>query len=543
MSIRLLWLLCLLLSPSAAFGQLVTLQGQTSASNAIAPTFTVQGAVINSVTGEPVHAALVQIHFPRQSSILTAADGKFRFEGIPQSQINLTVRKPGYFSEQELQQGAPYLNRPIQVGPGMPPVILTLVPEGVIYGRVTGSDGEPIQNLPVRLLYGALTQGERNWQQRGGGQTNDEGEFRLFGLMPGIYYLLAGPQAARMPPPGPASNFASQGYGATYYGGGSDIESAAPITITPGKQMRADVSVRPEPFHQISGLVVGAPTGMPVNVQLSTPDGQMVPGGVRTNPQNGAFMAFVPAGSYVLKATLQGKGGLAGVGSQPVTVTGDMAGLRLDVGPTAVVPITVEVHSTRNIEPAQYENARQFVNVQRNLLGSMIPRVFTSSLEGSPESRSLAIRNVEPGAYKVRIRPNVPWYVESARRGPANLLTDNLSIESGDVGAPIEIVLRDDSSALKGVVLSKGQPAQGIVVLTSDSSAQGTITLAVTPTGQFERKDLPPGDYRAIAFDRIDGLEYANPEAMRAFSATMQPVHLVPNGEATLKLELQTRGE
>jgi hypothetical protein len=220
-----------------------------------------------------------------------------------------------------------------------------------------------------------------------------------------------------------------------------------------------------------------------------------------------------------------------------------MDGLRLDVGPTAVVPITVEVHSTRNIEPAQYENARQFVNVQLNLQGSMIPRVFTSTLEGSPESRSLAIRNVEPGAYKVRIRPNVPWYVESARRGPANLLTDNLSIESGDVGAPIEIVLRDDSSALKGVVWSKGQPAQGIVVLTSDSSAQGTITLAVTPTGQFETRDLPPGDYRAIAFDRIDGLEYANPEAMRAFSATMQPVRLVPNGEATLKLELQTRGE
>src|SRR5690348_13554740 len=101
MSIRLLWLLCLLLSPGAAFAQLVAPQVQISAPNAIAPTFTVQGAVINSVTGEPVHAALVQIHVPHQNSMLTAADGKFRFEGIPQSQINLTVRKPGFFSEQE----------------------------------------------------------------------------------------------------------------------------------------------------------------------------------------------------------------------------------------------------------------------------------------------------------------------------------------------------------------------------------------------------------------------------------------------------------
>jgi hypothetical protein len=542
MSIRLLWLLCLFISSGPAFGQLSAPQIQISPSNTIAPTFTVQGVVINSVTGDPVHAALVQIHFPRQNSMLTAADGKFRFEGIRQSQINLTVRKPGFFSEQELQQGAPYLNPSIHVGPEMPPVILKLVPEGVIYGRVTAPDGEPIQNLPVRLLYGALTEGERNWQQRGGGQTNDEGDFRLFGLLPGIYYLVVGPLASPMPPGRPGDS-APQGYGATYYGGGSDVESAAPITLTPGKQMRADLSLSPEPFHQISGLVVGAPPGMPVNVQLSTPDGQTVPGGVRTNPQSEAFMASVPSGSYVLKATLQGKGGLLGAGSQPLTVTGDMAGIRLDVGPTAIVPITVEIRSTRNIEPAQYQNADQFVNVQLTLQGSLMRRMFTSALEGPPEARSLAIRNVEPGTYKVRIRPNGPWYVESARRGPTNLLTDSLSIETGNVGAPIEINLRDDSAALKGVVFSKGQPAQGVVILISDSSAQRAITLPVAPTGEFQIRDLPPGDYRAIAFDRVNDLEYANPEAMRAFSASMQSVRLAPNGEVTLKLELQTRGE
>jgi len=203
----------------------------------------------------------------------------------------------------------------------------------------------------------------------------------------------------------------------------------------------------------------------------------------------------------------------------------------------------VEVHSTRNIEPAQYQNAGQFVNVQLTVQGSVNRRVFTSRLDGPPENRSLSIPNVEPGIYKVRIRTNWPWYVESARRGLANLLNDDLSVETGDVGAPIEIVLRDDSASLKGVVLSKGQPAQGIVVLTSDSSAQATIALPVAPSGEFQIRDLPPGDYRAIAFDRIDGLEYANPEAIRAFAASMQPIRLAPNGEAALKLELQTRGE
>jgi len=549
MSIRLLWLFSILISPIPAYRQLLARQFQVNPPNPNAPTFALQGTVVNSVTGEPVHAALVQIHFPRQNSMLTAADGKFRFEGIPQSQVNLTVRKPGFFSEQELRQGAPYVDSPIQVGPEMPPVILKLVPEGVIYGRVTGSDGEPINNLPVRLLYGAIMEGERNWQPRGegAGQTNDEGDFRLFGLMPGIYHLQAGPRASPMPPPGRATD-PPQGYGAAYYGG-SDTASAAPIEIAPGKQIRADLSVKSELFHQISGLVVGAPKEMPVNIQLFTPDGQTVPVGIRirTNPQNGAFMGYVPSGSYVLKATVQGKNGPLGVGSQPLTVTGDLAGIRLDVGPTAIIPIATELRTTHDVQPNiqsdPRQNERQLVNVQLTPQGTVLRYIRGSTIEGPPENRSLAIRNVEPGAYKVRIRPLGPWYVESARRGPANLLTDDLTIDAGDLGAPIEIVLRDDFAALTGTILSKGHPTPGIVIFAPDSKGQTPILLPVRTEGKFEQRDLQPGEYRVFAFDRIDGLEYANPEAMRSFSAAAQLVRLAPNGQAMVNLELQTRGE
>jgi hypothetical protein len=541
MSSRALWLLSLLIAPVLALAQLSSPQLQLNPANSTAPTFSVQGIVINPVTGLPVHAALVQIHFPRQSSLLTATDGKFRFDGIPQAPINLTVRKPGFFSEQELRQGAPSVDHPIQVGPDMPPVILKLVPEGVIYGRVTGPDGEPINNLPVRLLYGALTEGERNWQQRGGGQTDDEGEFRLFGLMPGIYYLEAGPRASQ-PAPGRATD-PPRGYGAAYYGGGSDMASAAPIEITPGKQIRADLSLPSEPLHQISGLVVGAAAGMPANVQLFTPEGQSVPVGIQTNPQDGAFTGFVPSGSYVLKANVYGKGGPVGVGSQPLTVTGDTAGIILNVGPTAIVPVTVDLRSTRNLAPNPQPNQQQMVSVQLIPQGSVIRNIHSSTMEGPPENRSLVVRNVEPGVYRVRVRPFGSWYVESARRGPANLLTDDLSIDAGDVGAPIEIVLRDDLAALSGIILSRGQPAPGIVILAPDSRAQTPITFVLGPQGKFERRDLPPGEYRVFAFDRVDGLEYTSPEAMRSFSSATQLVRLAPNGEATVNLELQTRGE
>ena len=43
-----------------------------------------RGTVVNSVTGEPIRGALVQIYFNGQSSMLTGPDGKFQFEGLPQ---------------------------------------------------------------------------------------------------------------------------------------------------------------------------------------------------------------------------------------------------------------------------------------------------------------------------------------------------------------------------------------------------------------------------------------------------------------------------
>src|SRR6266851_10100950 len=45
-----------------------------------------RGMVVNSVTGEPIRGALVQIYFNGQSSMLTGPDGKFQFEGLPNGQ-------------------------------------------------------------------------------------------------------------------------------------------------------------------------------------------------------------------------------------------------------------------------------------------------------------------------------------------------------------------------------------------------------------------------------------------------------------------------
>jgi hypothetical protein len=70
-----------------------------------------------------------------------------------------------------------------------------------------------------------------------------------------------------------------------------------------------------------------------------------------------------------------------------------------------------------------------------------------------------------------------------------------------------------------------------------------STTVFVNETGKLQRRNLAPGEYRVFAFDRIDGLEYANPEAMRPYLPGAQFIRVAPSGQASVNLELQRRGE
>src|SRR5579884_1716575 len=115
--------------------------------------YVLTGTVVNSVTGEPVPRALVQLYGGSNASMLTDFSGTFRFEGLQQGPVSLTTRKPGFFSPEELNEGADpqsAVPKPIQVGPNMEPVTLQLVPQGRIVGRVVNVEGESVEGIALQ---------------------------------------------------------------------------------------------------------------------------------------------------------------------------------------------------------------------------------------------------------------------------------------------------------------------------------------------------------------------------------------------------------
>ena len=151
---------------------------------------TISGTVVNSVTGDPIRRALVDIG--GQHSALTDGDGHFEFHDLPDSQVFINVHKPGFFNEQEISSAPPPENLLVQAETDPKAVIAKLVPEGVVFGRI-GSESGPVEGQQVSLVASRVRDGVRRWERHGNATTDEEGTFRIAELMPGSYYLSVGP--------------------------------------------------------------------------------------------------------------------------------------------------------------------------------------------------------------------------------------------------------------------------------------------------------------------------------------------------------------
>jgi uncharacterized protein (DUF2141 family) len=508
--------------------------GSISATNAEAR-YTLSGTVVNSATGEPVRRALVQVFLGAEQAALTDSSGHFEFSGLPPGQTSVTVRKPGFFTEQDVNsvQGAPAM---AQVGPNATPVVVKLTPEGAITGRIESRDGEGIDNLPVRVIYFHIMNGHRQWEQLGNTNTNDDGEFRVGKLMPGLYYVVAGPGSESIFLGRAGSKGREAVFPEVFYPGVRDLNSATPIQLAPGQQLEADFSISPEPVFHVSGTVPTVGDEQGVGIEFSTESGTSLPVPTEYGPE-GTFKSRLPAGSYVLKATAFGQGPPM-TGSVNLTVNSDLTDVRIPLAAVHSIPVRTTVETTRTSRP---RNAA--VNVVTIHLSRMGAAFGNSdewiSLGGSPDPAANSIHDLPPGRYAIEITSSNPeWYVRSAQCGGTDLLHDDLTVAPGTRMPEIQVVLRDDGAGLTGTTMAGGSPSRAAVIAIPDTAPRMAKLALAGPDGRFTFDRLAPGDYTVIAVDHAEGLEYSNPDALGPYVSAAVHVSLPPNGQATVDINV-----
>ena len=181
-------ILLLALAVQGAFAQQVP-------SGLIQGTAVQAGATDTKVTGATVEirreGGTVSMASPPLFTTTTDADGKYYFPNLTAGQYRVTASAGGYV---RTEYGQKRMN-----GPGLPisltanqrvtDATIALTPTGSISGRITDSNGQPIVLADVFALKTSYQEGQRTFVQVLSSKTDDRGEYRIFWLTPGLYYI------------------------------------------------------------------------------------------------------------------------------------------------------------------------------------------------------------------------------------------------------------------------------------------------------------------------------------------------------------------
>jgi len=508
---------------------------------------TVRGTVVNSVTGEPIYRALVQIG--GQYATLTDHDGHFEFNGVTLSGIPPWAMKPGYFSQDRFNR---FLNTATDNGASQSATDITvkLVPEAIISGTVTGQDGNPIEGMPVQLKTLITQEGLARWRPRMQTRTNAEGQYRFAELEAGKYVVTTGFHTE-----GLADSQAASGYIPARYppAGGGSATSQTAIVLKPGDHQVADLSPEMEKLFPVTGTIAGYGQSRGVGFRAETPSGEDFTPTARFTPRSGEFRIMLPGGSYRVTATAYMRQGPMEATLEVTVPQAPVGGVSFTMEPYANIPVDIEVESVN--QPGNGTTQAGAVPTQDNFGGNISltsanGEGFTPFLSARPQNRSgdqsgpLIIDNVSPGRYVLRAEPPSPWYVSAASCGGVDLTHEELAIGGGSLSCSIRVVLRNDSGSahvtVRGSEQNSGMQRQLYVYAVPMGNLAQPIATLNQQNGDYTADGLAPGRYLVLALDHRVDLPYRDPEAMRTYAELGQEISVTANGTADVEVALAT---
>jgi hypothetical protein len=465
----------------------------------------------------------VSIIRPRQAT--TDSQGNFEFTGLPAGSYRITASGNQYAPQYlGMAYGGKRPNGPYSSDPGQPvqlaegqsfdKAVIALPRGGVITGRVTDENGDPVARVQVYTIFFPPASA-RGMRMGGGNMTDDLGQFRVYGLQPGDHAVVAEAMRFNFVPPNapPETEEDKIGFVTTYYPGTPDEGSAQRVrariaTETPGIEIRLAQSR----LYRVSGSVVDS-KGQPlahVSGQVMRRSAAMTGTssfGFSTDDQGLFQMRNVPSGTYRLIVQR----------TRPFT-----PGPQTDPGEMASVPLTIagaDVDNVLVMTTAGVTIAGQVV-FEQSPTSPTPGQARVMATPGNPDEMS-GLQWPQPAVVKpdqtftmkgllgeFLLRASAPnQYLKSVTLGSEDITDSPREFKASD---RVTITLTSRASTLEGnVVDAAGAPSTdaGIVLFAEDKSAwrfnsSRTKRSSVDPNGHFRVSGLMPGRYLIAAVPR-----------------------------------------
>jgi len=504
----------------------------------------IEGTVVSAVTGEPLRK--VQVTLERSPGnadygAVTDSEGRFMIQNVAPGSYRPAASRNGFVA-------APNSSNLLVLGRGqrIQDVKLRLLPQGVISGRILDDDGDPIPQVFVQCLKYVYQQGKKQLVPVNAGNTNDLGEYRLFGLAPGKYLLYASRRGAVFSTPSPqsAEHGAEEVYLPVFYPNGAAIDGAAPVQVTAGEAVQGiEMTLHHVHTVHVRGTVVNVLSNRAmIGAALKlTPRG--IPGlatarvaNVQANDQGTFEFTGVPPGAYILEGDTPDGGR-----TQVTRIALDVGNSNLD-GVVLSVGLSITLNGRVKVEEGGAGRAPSRLSILLEPRTSDLGNMASADVK---DDGTFSFLNLAPADYWVNMNGAMSgYYVHAVKAGEADVTETSLDLSRGGAPGELVVVLSPGAAQVDGSVQDAQQrPVPGMqVVLVPETSKREVGQLYKYATtdgnGHFIMRDIKPGDYKVFSWEQVESGAWRDPEFLKDYDSKGEGVRLDANGHATMQVKL-----
>ena len=531
----------------------------------------IEGSVINIQNSRTVPRAsvtLLRVKGVGSKSQRCDSSGHFIFQNVEPGSYRLMAQRQGFFSDSSKREYQPMVE--VAAGEHIKNMPVRLMPAAMVTGEVLDEYNDPVPDVEIRLLALQMKLGQMYLRAAGKTITDDRGQYRVPGLHPGKYYVVAeykpnnaamealksmiaekllerGPRKSapqneplRLDAP-QESGEPAYTYAPLFYPATNDFQQAQAIRLNPGDEMAANFLMISAPVVSIRGRVIngltgGPPAGASVAAFWTTyVQGEGMP--AQVSPEDGTFeIRGLAPGSYTLRAGFtQDKQDFEG--EQTVEVGNEGA---QNVQIAALPDFSAAGHVTIAGTP-DHPPRKVLIEFAGN---GMTPRVRASA--NFPEFKFEA--QLRPDRHYYARALNLPddYYLKSVAIAGHEMSPDDVLVSG--IRGDLEITVSAAGAEIDGVLYdSKGDPTRGSVLLVPDVADPGPPELfrrkSAGSDGKFNFRGVPPGSYRLLAMESLElDDQVTDPDFARKVAGRGDLISVVESGKYIVSLRLAADG-
>jgi hypothetical protein len=516
----------------------------------------IEGIVVRADSGDPLPNATVVLskdgagRLDTKYGTTARADGHFTVKDLPKGRYRLLATMRG-FVDQEYGQKRPNGSGAVLDVTNeskLRDITVRMTPGGAISGHVSDQMGHPLEGVVIRAFRRRYTPyGKPLLSVVALTVTNDIGDYRMYWLSPGTYYLFA--ILAPVPSAANGAEIINQSddppdvFVSSFYPSGDDDSQAKAVSVEPGAELRGmDFLLTRMKGIKVRGRITGGETGehgtdvsVVMRAKFIDPYSERLAFAQAGHiDSDGKFeIPNVAAGKYTLTSRLTLPGFRSLSFEEDVQVSNqDIINLQVALRPSPKIQGRL---ITEGAEPLPQDRTVLLFNNYKTT--APVPESFGTGVQ--PDG-TFTLSNVTPSVLLLELS-GFPdnFYIRSARTDDGDVLTDGLDIREHSVDS-LTVVVGSQGGTIEGTINNERREtvAGASVVLMANTTQRPVKTATTDSSGRFTIHGIAPGDYNLFAWEDIEPNAYYDPSFMQPYLSRGTSVHVDENGHVSLMLNV-----